>query len=61
MYVSPLGPKHHGGEGGIRTLDDLSTIRAFQARALGHYATSPWWLSIAFIVKSEIPKSGILL
>ena len=32
----------NGGEGGIRTLDDLATIRAFQARALGHYATSPY-------------------
>ncbi len=25
-----------GGEGGIRTLDTLADIRAFQARALGH-------------------------
>lgn len=30
-----------GGEGGIRTPDPLSRILAFQASALGHYATSP--------------------
>lgn len=30
-----------GGEGGIRTLDSLSTIHAFQACALVHYATPP--------------------
>ena len=30
-----------GGEGGIRTLDILSDIRAFQARPLSHSDTSP--------------------
>ncbi len=30
-----------GGEGGIRTPGSLSTTYAFQAYALGHYATSP--------------------
>lgn len=30
-----------GGEGGIRTPETLAGLRAFQARALGHYATSP--------------------
>ncbi len=30
-----------GGEGGIRTPETLSGLRAFQARALDHYATSP--------------------
>ncbi len=32
----------NGGEGGIRTPEALSRLRAFQARALGHYATSPF-------------------
>ncbi len=31
----------NGGEGGIRTLETLSGLHAFQACALGHYATSP--------------------
>ncbi len=30
-----------GGEGGIRTLDTIAGIAAFQATALDHYATSP--------------------
>ncbi len=30
-----------GGDGEIRTLDTLASILAFQASALGHYATSP--------------------
>ena len=34
-------PKEHGGEGGIRTLDTVSRIHAFQACALSHSATSP--------------------
>ena len=36
-----LGVQINGGEGGIRTPDPLSGILAFQASALGHYATSP--------------------
>ena len=32
---------HFGGEGGIRTLVGITTPAAFQAEALGHYATSP--------------------
>ncbi len=31
----------NGGEGGIRTLEALADLHAFQACALGHYATSP--------------------
>ncbi len=34
-------PRPGGGEGGIRTPETLAGLRAFQARALGHYATSP--------------------
>ena len=30
-----------GGEGGIRTLDDLAAMRALQARRLNHSRTSP--------------------
>ena len=30
-----------GGGGGIRTLDDLAAMHAFQACALVHYATPP--------------------
>ncbi len=30
-----------GGEGGIRTREDLTVLYAFQAYALVHYATSP--------------------
>ncbi len=30
-----------GGERGIRTPEGFDTLRAFQARALDHYATSP--------------------
>ncbi len=30
-----------GGEGEIRTPETLSDLHAFQACALGHYATSP--------------------
>lgn len=30
-----------GGGGEIRTLDALSSMHAFQACALGHYATPP--------------------
>ncbi len=30
-----------GGEGGIRTLETLASLPAFQASALSHYATSP--------------------
>ena len=36
----------NGGEGGIRTLDTLADILAFQASALGHYATSPCHRSV---------------
>ena len=32
----------YGGEEGIRTLDTGEGIHAFQACALGHYATSPY-------------------
>ena len=35
-------PLKSGGEGEIRTPERLATLRAFQARALGHYATSPF-------------------
>lgn len=31
-----------GGGGEIRTPERLATLRAFQARALGHYATPPY-------------------
>ena len=31
----------YGGERGIRTLDSVATIHAFQARAFNHSATSP--------------------
>ena len=30
-----------GGSGGIRTLEPFDRLRAFQARALDHYATLP--------------------
>ncbi len=30
-----------GGEGGIRTHEEVAPLRDFQSRALGHYATSP--------------------
>lgn len=33
--------RDEGGEGGIRTLEGFDTLRAFQARALDHYATPP--------------------
>lgn len=39
-----------GGEGGIRTRETLARLRAFQARALGHYATSP---DISFILSKN--------
>src|SRR5208283_4727061 len=32
----------YGGETGIRTLDTLSSIHAFQACAFSHSAISPW-------------------
>ena len=32
-----------GGEGGIRTPETLAGLPAFQAGALGHYATSPFF------------------
>ena len=32
---------YYGGERGIRTLERLATLHAFQACALGHYAISP--------------------
>ncbi len=30
-----------GGGTGIRTLETIASLRAFQARALGHYAIPP--------------------
>ena len=41
-HLLDSGKYPSGGEGGIRTPETLSGLRAFQARALGHYATSPW-------------------
>ncbi len=35
--------KESGGERGIRTLDTVSRIHAFQACAFNHSATSPHW------------------
>ncbi len=40
--MCPLfGVQITGGEGGIRTPETLAGLLAFQASALGHYATSP--------------------
>ena len=36
----------NGGRGGSRTLEALSDLHAFQACALGHYATLPWERSL---------------
>src|SRR5579884_1857905 len=41
-----------GGEGGIRTLE-AHHLRAFQARALDHYATSPWWYYIRTVSQNK--------
>lgn len=38
---SPQEVMARGGEGEIRTPEELSPLLAFQASALGHYATSP--------------------
>ena len=35
----------YGGERGIRTLDSIATIHAFQACAFNHSATSPAYIS----------------
>ena len=35
----------NGGERGIRTLDSVATIHAFQAGAFNHSATSPAYIS----------------
>lgn len=32
---------HQSGEGGIRTLEELSPLVVFKTTALNHYATSP--------------------
>ena len=45
----------HGGEGGIRTLETLADLHAFQACALGHYATSPWDCSVTVFVAPSTP------
>ena len=59
-----------GGETGIRTLDTLSSIHAFQACAFSHSAISPWedWLGSAgsqrlFIVtyKSRLLRAAAFL
>lgn len=39
--VNDIAEMRVGGEGGIRTLDTVSRIHAFQASALSHSATSP--------------------
>lgn len=36
----------YGGETGIRTLDTLSSIHAFQACAFSHSAISPYQLNL---------------
>ncbi len=41
--------KTGGGDGEIRTLDALAGILAFQASALGHYATSPNFFNLRFL------------
>ncbi len=33
--------RDEGGEGGIRTLEELSPLVVFKTTALNHYATSP--------------------
>ena len=38
---SEMHKNNSGGERGIRTPETLAGLRAFQARALGHYAISP--------------------
>ena len=38
-----VGPGRTGGEGGIRTHGTLSRTHAFQACALNHSATCPFW------------------
>src|SRR5271157_2700291 len=43
----------YGGETGIRTLDTLSSIHAFQACAFSHSAISPWGKRLA-----EAPVCG---
>ena len=35
----------YGGERGIRTLESIATLHAFQARAFNHSATSPAYIS----------------
>ena len=47
-----------GGEGGIRTHEDLSILSALQADALDHYATSPLSLQFYPILPSEKSAPG---
>ena len=54
----------NGGETGIRTLDTLSSIHAFQACAFSHSAISPWedWLgSVGKLRRSLIVTYDVIL
>src|SRR5271167_956627 len=54
-WTVPLGHGRAGGETGIRTLDTLSSIHAFQACAFSHSAISP----LGKLAETPIPKAGI--
>ena len=45
-----------GGERGIRTLESIATLHAFQAGAFNHSATSPKLFSTSIIEKDKVDK-----
>ena len=47
----------YGGETGIRTLDRVSPIHAFQACAFSHSAISPQWVGFRYLNRLEEPTA----